>query len=228
MNEHFLYLLIDLGCIAVPFVFSFHSRLRFDREWRWFLPANALVAIFYLLWDEWFTRLGIWGFSDRYTTGVTIGHLPIEEVLFFVCIPYACVFTYFVFKKYKFYRIAERRQLILWLMVIILLIYLVAGWAKMYTTTAVLAGYIVLRLLWQGDSQVLRAFVVMYVATVPFFLMSNGLLTGYGLEEPVVWYDDTQNLGLRLITIPVEDFVYGFSLLGANVLLYERLKKSLS
>ena len=53
------------------------------------------------------------------------------------------------------------------------------------------------------------------------FLIVNGILTGTFLETPVVWYDDTQNLGIRILTIPLDDFVYGFLLYLSNVTLYE-------
>ncbi len=229
MNNQYLYLIIDLCCIAIPFLFSFHPKINFHREWRWFLPANAIIALVYLVWDVWFTKHGVWGFSDKYTTGIMISNLPLEEVLFFICIPYACVFTYFVFKKFGLYNVlAQRQSLLQILIMVILLIYLIAGWGRMYTTTAVMSAYIVMRILWSQPQSVTKAFIVMYVAIVPAFIASNGILTGYGLAEPVVWYDDAQNLGLRFITIPVEDFVYGFSLLGANVLLYEYFKKKLA
>ena len=39
------------------------------------------------------------------------------------------------------------------------------------------------------------------------FLLVNGVLTGLlDSVSPPVWYNDSENLGLRLMTIPVEEF----------------------
>jgi lycopene cyclase domain-containing protein len=55
----------------------------------------------------------------------------------------------------------------------------------------------------------------------------NGILTGTGLEAPIVWYNDNHNLGIRILTIPVEDSIYGFELLLLTVWRYDRaLKKA--
>jgi lycopene cyclase domain-containing protein len=62
------------------------------------------------------------------------------------------------------------------------------------------------------------------VILLPFFIV-NGILTGTGLEEPVVWYNDNENMGVRLFTIPVEDTIYGFLLIGLNITLYEFFKR---
>lgn len=50
------------------------------------------------------------------------------------------------------------------------------------------------------------------VSIVPFFVV-NGLLTAI----PVVIYNDTENLGLRLYTIPFEDIFYGMLLVLGNI-----------
>ena len=61
---------------------------------------------------------------------------------------------------------------------------------------------------------------------IPFFIV-NGVLTGTGIEGNIVWYNDDQNLGIRLGTIPVEDTVYAFSLILLNLVLFKEFSKKL-
>ncbi|MEO7981152.1 MAG: lycopene cyclase domain-containing protein [Sporichthyaceae bacterium] len=53
-----------------------------------------------------------------------------------------------------------------------------------------------------------RAFWTAYAIIVGFQLLTNGWLTG----RDIVRYDDGATLGVRLVYAPVEDLLFGFSL----------------
>ena len=74
--------------------------------------------------------------------------------------------------------------------------------------------------LWWKRAWLGRFFVSYAVVLIPFFLI-NGALTGSFTEAPVVWYNDAQNLGIRLFTIPIEDSMYGLLLILGTVTVYE-------
>ena len=64
-----------------------------------FLSLILTMGVF-IPWDVIFTVNGIWGFNPNYFLGVKIFSLPLEEWLFFICIPFACVFTHYVLLLY--------------------------------------------------------------------------------------------------------------------------------
>lgn len=220
-----LYLAVDIGAMAIPLIFSFHPRIRFHRV---FAPAFAsifLVATTFILWDIYFTRLGVWGFNSEYLTGFYIANLPIEEVLFFIMIPFSCLFTYYTLTRTIFKNVKAAGGHIFAIIIgIAMLISGALNFSRLYTSWALcLCGLGLLTAAARRHNLV--SFALSYaILLVPFFIV-NGILTGAWLPRPVVWYNNMENLGIRILTIPVEDFVYGMLLILLNVLLFEALSR---
>jgi len=220
----YTYLLINLGCFLVPFVASFYPKRAFYKEWRRFFAANFLVAVLFISWDCVFTKWEVWGFNPDYLTGIYILNLPLEEVLFFICIPYACVFTYFALKFLLVNNpISKYQKYMSIVFLIFLTILMIAGFGNLYTTmtTILTILFLLFCLIKEVD---MSYYYLSYLLILPFFLLSNGILTGSFLDSPIVWYDDTENIGIRLYTIPIEDSVYGFLLVASNISLFEYFK----
>ena len=217
-----LYLLIDLASVSIPFLFSFHPKIAFYKEWKYALPAIVLAAIPYLIWDQWFTETGVWGFTPKYHGSIMIGAMPLEEVLFFLCIPYSCLFTYWSIKQLAGWSLPER-----WVnglygaLFLVFTVMMVVGYDQWYTLIDGAFAFAILAATYVVRRDLLRRFFPVYLLVlIPFFLV-NGLLTGMMIPDQVVWYNDLENFGVRFVTIPVEDFVYAFSMLLLSTLLFE-------
>ena len=83
-----------------PLALSFDKKVAFYKKWEAVLVAMILVGIPFLIHDYFFTEHGIWGFEPEYLSGIYIVNLPLEEVLFFLVVPYACVFCHECIKCY--------------------------------------------------------------------------------------------------------------------------------
>ena len=92
---NYLYLLLNVGSLIIPLIFSFHPKLNFYKHWKSFFVAILISSTIFIVWDIIFTINGVWGFNKEYLLGTDIANLPIEEWLFFLCIPYACIFTHY-------------------------------------------------------------------------------------------------------------------------------------
>ena len=221
--ETFTYLFVDFFTIIFPLIFSFTKWFNFKDYWRYFIPSCLSGAMIYIIWDMIYTHMGVWGFDHKYTLGVKIFNLPIEEFLFFICTPYACVFTYFCFKKYIFQKINYKWNLGWILLSVLFLIIAIFNYQKLYTCSSFLSSAIAFFLAYKFDKIRFAHFFVFYlVILIPFFIF-NGILTGSFMGRVVVFYNDAENLGIRLLTIPVEDVFYGLALLLFDIIGFEYL-----
>ena len=218
------YLLIDLLAVIVPFIFTVHKKLRFDKEWTSFVLGMVFVSVPFVVWDVIFTKNEIWGFNSEYLIGFDLFVLPIEELLFFLCIPYACLFTYHCFSIFWKDKSFEKlnRYGPYFLMALSFCVGIL-NYDKLYTFytalflfVALFALKVLLDVKWIGK------FIVVYGVLLVPFTMVNGVLTGSLLPSPIVWYNDAHNLGVRIGTIPVEDIFYGFLLILLFVFIYEK------
>lgn len=223
MNQHYYYLLVDIGCLFIPLLFSFYPRHAFYKHWGRFFKVASAVALFFLIWDEIFTRLGVWGFNEDYLLGFRIGHLPLEELLFFYCIPFACVFTHFALRfLVKSNPLSFLEPYLSRFIISISVVFIILSKGRLYPLfTGIFALLFFVWCYWK--KQPLSWLVLAYLCIYPFFLLSNGILTGSGLDAPIVWYNDAENFGIRLMTIPLEDSFYGFLLIAMNVVFFEKM-----
>jgi lycopene beta-cyclase len=65
----------------------------YHRPRRW-LAAVVPVFLVFSLWDRIAIARGHWTYSPRLTTGIELGGLPLEELVFFVVVPTCALLTY--------------------------------------------------------------------------------------------------------------------------------------
>ena len=220
-----LYLIINICSVIVPFLFSFHPKIQFYKKWNAFFPALLLSLLIFVPWDIAFTHKGVWSFNPNYVIGIYFFNIPLEELLFFICIPYACVFSYHCFNLFirlDYFNNAEKY--ISPILILFLGTLAVFNYDKLYTsvTFTALALFILLSKYLLKVKWLAKFYFSYLILLIPFFIV-NGLLTGTGPDEPVVRYNNNQNLGIRILTIPFEDIFYGMFLLMLTVAVYEYL-----
>lgn len=182
-------------------------------------------AIIFILWDEFFTRLGVWGFNPRYISGIYMGSLPLEEILFFICIPYACLFTY---EALKFliqidFLAGFQKEISIALIAASLLLGII-HYDKWYTSSTFLGLGLFIAALQLLKVRLSRYYVAYLFILAPFFIV-NGILTGSWIDEPVVWYNNEESLNLRIGSIPIEDVFYGMLLIFMNLSIFQWIQK---
>lgn len=220
-----LYLWLNIGSISIPLLYSFHPKLQLYKKFHWLLLSLTLTMGVFIPWDVIFTINGVWGFNSGYFLGVEILSLPFEEWLFFICIPFACVFTHYAvllyFPNLKLKKVTTKAISIS--LVLILFVLALVNYDKWYTLVNFSLAIPLTWLVYKYNPQLLQHFLLTFlVMLIPFFIV-NGVLTGSWIDNQVVWYNDAENLGIRMGTIPVEDSIYAYSMILMNLFFFEYL-----
>jgi len=87
--------LIILGLtLVIPLIMSFSRELNFYKHKKWIALAIIIPFPVYVLWDYLAIDRGHWNFAGNFVVGIFIMQIPIEEILFFIIIPFVSIFTW--------------------------------------------------------------------------------------------------------------------------------------
>ena len=92
--DKYAYLLINIFTVLGPLALSPLAPANQKAFLKKIFPSILIIAVIFIIHDIVFTDLGVWGFNYFYLTGMNIFNLPVEEVLFFICIPFGSLFIH--------------------------------------------------------------------------------------------------------------------------------------
>jgi lycopene cyclase domain-containing protein len=213
------YTILDLAVLAGPLLLSFDRKVAFYKKWPSAFSAIGIVVLIFGIWDIWKTASGVWSFNPTFAGTWRFIGLPLGEWLFFVFIPYACIFILACVRAY-IKDVELRIPSANWYVLAVIFIVLAAVFRdRTYTGIVFLsvAVMIVFGNLFVPENYKSRNFWIAMLLTYIPFLIANGILTG----KPVVLYNDAENMGIRVGTIPLEDFFYSFSMLLLGFFAYD-------
>lgn len=227
MNPRLHFLLLDFLYLAIPLLFSFSGKAPFFRKWKYLSISTLVAGIIFFAWDWVFTTIGIWEFNADRLVGWYIFGVPLEEALYYICIPYAGVFVYHtlthaIARDYIYFH----HELISSALSVLFMVMGIYHMDKAFTGTVFIGSGIFLA--FQMIVLKPRYMSRFYFAT-PFILLllvpHALLITGQFSIQLPVWHDINETLGVRIGTAPVEVLIFGWFLILVNVTLYEWLKK---
>jgi lycopene cyclase domain-containing protein len=208
--------------LSYPLYKSFEDKIAYYKKWKALFPAIIISAIVFIAWDIWFTNIGVWRFNPDFVLGIFVLNLPIEEWLFFLIVPFSCVFiyevlNYFIKKEISAFYV----DFISYALISYLLIIAGMNLDKFHTSVTFisLALFLLLHKFVLRSSYLGRYYVAWAVCFIPFLIV-NGVLTAM----PVLIYNNLENLNIRIYTIPLEDVFYGMLQLLLVITIYEYLK----
>jgi lycopene cyclase domain-containing protein len=90
--SHLAYLGVLAACLAGSSWLEVTLRTRVFKRWLRLVLTLAPVVVVFVVWDLYAVSRRHWTFDATHVTGIDApGHLPIEELLFFVVIPICAV-----------------------------------------------------------------------------------------------------------------------------------------
>ena len=217
------YLIFNLIVLSGPLFLSFDKKVRYVRYWPIVFLSIAIVFVPFLIWDI-LVNESHWTFNEKFTLSFRLFGLPLGEILFFITIPFACMFIWQIMVTNENLENKSNKKLPLFIIVLALILFFVSiikgtNYTLLVSIALALAGVLDI---------VLNTLILSKKHTWLFLLLVSGLIfifNGYLTARPVVLYGSHSFLNIRLWTIPIEDFGYGYALILLNVIVFEKLKR---
>ncbi|TXT67405.1 MAG: conserved membrane protein of unknown function [Promethearchaeota archaeon] len=221
-----LYFWLNFLVIIFPFLLSFDKKVAFWRRWPPLLLSMLVVSSSFIIWDIIVTEIGHWSFSETLAGTFKLINLPLGEWFFFIAVPYATVFIYECVRAYSTEKMLNIPRYVFIIIGSIGFIPMFFFLDRGYTVIMVIVFFITMLLvsfLVHEKFQSSWTIIALFLSYIPF-LIFNGVFTFL----PIVSYSSEAIIGLRVISIPIEDFFYSFSLISLYYVFYSMFRERFS
>jgi len=215
------YFLFNIVVFIGPFILGLLKPFRF-KYWTEAFVSIIIVMIPYIVWDAIVTGMH-WVFNTDYILGIYFAKLPLEEWLFFITIPFACLFTWEMIVRrvdWRYIQFIKNIRYVLYIFPVVGILLFIRG----HEYTGLVMIFLSLALFVDGLMKTNLILQNRFYLYLFFIILFTLIFNGYLTWRPVVLYGESFQLDFRVFTIPIEDFGYGLSLLYLNTILFEKLK----
>ena len=188
------------------------------------LPAIIFSGAIFVLLNIRFLEEEIIGFNPDYLLGKSFLNLPIEEWLFLIVMSLLS-FSIYLLVKIKFADF-EKPSVFIAVSLFLLVVFGFTAWFSrqksfpffLFFLLTIYLGYTIFRN--RFKTHFTKFYIAYLISVIPYFLIKGILNT-----LPVIFYNDEYTLGIRLFSVPVEDFGYFFLLMLINITIFEYLRE---
>ncbi len=169
--------------------------------------------------------MGHWAFSDAHIIGLKLFGLPIEEILFFVVVPFSCLLIWEMLNYLIKNEFNPNEKFFNYIPIIGTLIIILAFLFIQLEYTFIVLLAVGFSIIYTSKKTILfkqKKYYYFILITFILFLIFNYILTSI----PIVTYNPSTITNIRITTIPLEDFFYNFALLTLYLTVYENSKKT--
>jgi lycopene cyclase domain-containing protein len=218
------YIILDFLIILFPLLFTFKWKFQYYKFFKPLAASILIVGISYIIWDILVTWRGDWWFEEEFLIGIEIFGLPIEEILFFIVVPFACLFIY---ENLVYFIKDKKLPFNKWFYLTIAAIFFIIGIIfrnqdyTILSTFSCALFFILASTLYPEMLKSRNYWFYIILSFIPFiifnYFLTSLIVVGYSPEA--IWGGDGLWNG-RFITIPFEDFFYNYSMLSFYLMVY--------
>lgn len=212
LETHWAYAYLHIFAFVPVFFLSFDRKVHYYRSWLYLAPSILIMGAFFIAWDVYKTLAGVWDFNPPYIVGSKLLYLPWEEWLFFLTVPFASIFIYECLNAYfPGDPLAKWDKPITIGLIVGCFAVSLLNINKAYTSTTFIltGGFMLYHWYFVANTYRTRFYRAFLVILIPFLLV-DGVLTGGFTQAPIVLYNPAEFMNIRILSVPIEDAVYGF------------------
>jgi len=224
-TQKYYFLLLNILIFLAPFLANLYFKVPgLKRTLLNFVKTYSVMGIILTLFVSLIVSRGDWSFNIKYLTGINIGNLPLEVVLFFFAVPFASIALYeLVNTKFKEKRILLDTT-IFYLFAFTYFALSIVFSSYTYTSNIfLLLGVLSVAVSYFRKNNIFlsKNFYVFSLISVIAFIVVAVILAG----TPFVAFSPTSYTGFKIGPIPFEEFFTSFLVLSSFLTVYNLFKK---